>query len=225
MEEKRGPGRPPKVPEPTEPETETTENNTEPQREKKTDKLRPTCSYITQKPKQVVVTFDGIYGESDERRMLWEGEPCANSVNGQNGFCKEHSYPVLKPVSKQIEISETSYRSAGDGKVTPKTTTRLATVLWNVGEHLPTDHFTDKEIDELFKFGFIGQRISQSHYLQNEVKRSLADNEIIDLLNNNSPDNVVGVIRNANYNTETLMKIYARTTNGHIQDALKKILG
>ena len=191
--------------------------------------LSDQCLFMITKneSKKVLVTqndHDGTPQQYPEDRMVTTVEQCPNSANGINGFCQQHSYPVLKSTYKVIPIEITRIESDDLGKPTVITETEQKRMTFNVGEHLPAQHYTQEELDELHATGIIGFRTSLTSIDSNRNKRDMSDQEIDALLMDKRPEEIVGILGTEDFTEMALHKVLGKTASLLVIDKIRSLL-
>ncbi len=182
-----------------------------------------TCKWVEKIAKEYEVAE--IDSSFSRKRLIWEEAPCVNPANGINGFCQAHSYPVLSPVSKTVEeVSEEMVRTSS-GAIHKFKETKSKKYIYNIGEHLPSDNFTDDEIREYYESGYIGKRISMTEVMSEKISKKLNDYEIGALLQNKTADEVIQILKINRYSEETLYKILAISTDSKVQQEIRRQIG
>ena len=212
MQEKRLPGRPPKS------EIKYVED------QKERESLGK-CKMVIKTPEMAEFTEairDG--GVSTFKRLIWNEGECGKDADGLNGYCKNHTYPVLQPVLRDSDEKKTERLMSSTGQVhTVETSVKTHTIL-NVGEWLPASRYKDSEIEELFKSGKIGIQVENDQVKADKQATTLSADEINYQLKQRNPEEVAGAIEVSNYSQDTLKRMLAMTREPLIVDAIRKQL-
>lgn len=184
------------------------------------DSSPKTCKFIVSTPYEVNVQVERRDGPISEKRLVYRKEQCSNNPNGENGFCKNHSYPVLKPISKAIDIIEKQLIEIS-GQIKEVEIPKTVTTIWNIGEHVPTEYFSQSEIDHYVKEGFVGIRCSLDKVITKPKIIELSDGEIKTLLSSKTGEELAAIINVMNYSEDTLIKISANIASPVVEVAIK----
>lgn len=188
------------------------------------------CLFVDKKnkPTKVLVTRedpDGNLQQETQDRMMTVEEQCPNPANGINGFCQQHSYPVLKSTYKVIPVEVTKTESDELGKIRVVTETENKRMTFNIGEHLPAQHYTPEEINELHTTGVIGFRTSLTSIDSNRDKRDMSDQEIDAMMMDKRPEEIAGIVGTENFTEIALHKILGKTNEPVVIDKIRSLLG
>jgi len=133
------------------------------------------CSFV-----EIVQKQTSYWDESSEENrtvLLPTEKNCENPADGLNGFCRIHTYVVLKPIAKEVEEEVTENIKKG-GEIHPITYTKKSRKIFGIGENIPADKFSESEISEYISRGYLGVRTGQNTYEKYDDLKQLTDIEI-----------------------------------------------
>ena len=180
------------------------------------------CLFTTLKPEPIQVeTTSEVDGKTEIiRDLIYKEVRCENPPNGINGFCFDHSYPLLKPVTKRSEFVVEKWVKAEGHPPQKVSVNKTDNVIYNIGEHLPSAHFTTDEAELYFKDGFVGKRLAMDDVLTNKKAIDLDEADIIRLLVKPA-DEIVAVIETTYLSEATLKRILVSSTAPIVEIAVK----
>lgn len=189
------------------------------QEEKSRGRPKKRCKFVGKKIEQIPYTDK--WGKP-RTQLKWKDLPCEAAADGLNGYCKSHTYPVMVPVAKLItrKVIENVETSAG---VMEAEVQKSENIVWNVGEHLPMEHFTDAEIQALYQSGQLGIRITEDVVRKVTDFKSLTSEEC-DAFMERSHAEILAILSAENYDKETVSRLLARAKAKPVQDELRKQL-
>lgn len=197
--------------------------------EPKEKKPMSRCAFMVTKntSQKVLVSvpdIDGVVRENIESRMVVTEEQCPNLADGINGFCLQHSYPIKAQTYRVIPVEVISTEADATGKPVTVTKIEQKRMIFNIGEHLPAQHYTPEEIENLYNNGTIGYRQSQTSVDSNRNKRDMSDVEIDAMLTDRMPQEIVGILNAENFSEVVLYKILSKTSSTLVTDKIRELL-
>lgn len=180
------------------------------------------CPFINVQAEQIRVLVDKPqYSRPvEETKLHYVEKVCGKPADGINGYCHMHSYPVLAPVSKTVELERSQWIEI-NGKPEHVKKTETVTLLYNVGEHIDSSQFTFKELEEYFMSSLIGHRLGQHNVDVHRGKRHLDRARVDRILAENSPQEVASILKLSNFDTETLNLFDVAAKSDLIKEAIR----
>lgn len=184
-----------------------------------------TCAFSSKRQEYVKVLVEEP-GRSPVEidRPEYVDVPCTNEADGENGFCKHHSYPILKAIYYMIEEVVEQNVHGQDGELHTTKKKSKSNRIFNQGEHANPDEISKERLQLYIESGHIGIRKSMTEVVSNRFARTLDDTEI-DELTSRPVKEVLNILNVETYCQVTLAKIGARSASKKVQDEVNSQLG